>query len=182
MTGRQPQLVLPNLGKHWQEDKNLSRLRKGNCLITTAFSKFVLVVHWKEKETFRNNIVKIGAVLKHLFWRWDIPVFNFSLSAALIRNIILLLIHLTVLNFIEIYVLIKITRFQTQNIFHLQRSSTSKWRKRRLSGVVAWIHQGEIMPDQSDSFLRWHDWLGRWRESRRCCLPWLQQGFRHSLP
>jgi len=21
--------------------------------------------------------------------------------------------------------------------------------------------RGEIMPDQSDSFLRWHDWLGR---------------------
>ena len=27
--------------------------------------------------------------------------------------------------------------------------------------LSAWIHQGEIMPDQSDSFPRWHEWLGR---------------------
>ena len=36
--------------------------------------------------------------------------------------------------------------------------------------------------EQSDSFLRWHDWLSRWGESSGCCLAWLQQGFWHSLP
>ena len=38
------------------------------------------------------------------------------------------------------------------------------------------------IPDQSDSFLQWHDWLGRWGESRGCCLPILQKGFWHCLP
>ena len=42
--------------------------------------------------------------------------------------------------------------------------------------------KGKIMLDQSDRFLWWHDWLGRSRESSRCCLPRLQQGFRHCLP
>lgn len=54
----------------------------------------------------------------------EVDMFQLSifLSAALIRKIILLLRYLSAVNLIEIYVLIEVTRFKNQSIFHLHKN------------------------------------------------------------
>ena len=40
----------------------------------------------------------------------------------------------------------------------------------------AWLHQGQILPDQSGGLLRWSDGFGGWEKGGGCHLPGLRQG------
>ena len=65
---------------------------------------------------------------------------------------------------------------------HSRGHHQASGRKEGYQEYSAWIHQGEIMLDQNDSFLWWCDWLARWEDCSGWCLPRLQQGFWHCLP
>ena len=57
----------------------------------------------------------------------------------------------------------------------MEKPFPNVWRIRQWFGIISMnFYEGEIMPDQPDSFPWWDDWLGVWGKSSGCILSWLQ--------